>query len=122
MVNLLDDYHNIHVRKVPVDLQKNKVAHMASSMLDIHTTIPAVTRTTTSPHRPMFITLNGNQVSCLGGIDSDRVNIFINEALRQMCNHFVDQIPNEMKMIDPSNLQTFAQSFRYIKILFLLKK
>jgi len=37
MINLLDDYHNIHNRHVPTDLQKTKIAHMASSMLDIHT-------------------------------------------------------------------------------------
>ena len=45
MIIFLDDYHNIHTKKVPTDLQKTKVAHMASSMVDVHPQIPAIKRT-----------------------------------------------------------------------------
>ena len=48
-INFLDDYHNIRTRKVPTDLQKTEVAHMASSIVDIHPHIPAIKKTNVSP-------------------------------------------------------------------------
>lgn len=36
MIMMLDDYHNIHVKKVPQKLQTSTAVHMASSILDIH--------------------------------------------------------------------------------------
>ena len=42
MVLLLDDFHNIHTVKMPVNLKLSKAIHMASVLFDIHLEIPVV--------------------------------------------------------------------------------
>ncbi|XP_078374568.1 uncharacterized protein LOC144658110 [Oculina patagonica] len=112
MINFLDDYHNIHTRHVPTDLQKNSVAHMASSMLDIHPHIPAVKRTTVSPHRKVKVSIKGEDKICLGGVDSSAVLLYINRGLKDMRNHFIDQLPAQMKNLNPGNFHNLVQNFR----------
>ena len=97
MINLVDDYHNILSKHVPTDLQKTKIAHMASSMLDIHPHIPAIKRTTVMPHRQVKINIRGENKTCLGGSNSCTVLLHINRGLKDMRNHFIDQLPAQMK-------------------------
>ena len=73
MINFLKHYHDIHTRKVPTDLQKTKVAHMASSMVDIHPHIPAIKKTNVSPHREVKVKIKEEEKMCLGGEDSPTV-------------------------------------------------
>ena len=82
MINLLDDYHNIHSKHVPTDLQKTKIAHMASSMLDIHPHIPVIKRTIVSPQRQVKVNIRGENKMCFGGADSSAVLLHINRGLR----------------------------------------
>jgi len=103
MINFLDDYHNIHTKKVPTDLQKTKIAHMASSMLDVHPSIPAIKRTNDSPHRQVTVTIRGEEKMCLGGADSVAVMANIERGLKDMKNHFLDQLPTQMKNLNPGN-------------------
>ena len=112
MINLLDDYHNIHSKHVPTDLQKTKIAHMASSMLDIHPHIPAIKRTTVSPHRQVKVNIRGENKMCLGGADSCAVLLHINRGLKDMRNHFIDQLPAQMKNLNPGNFHNLVQNFR----------
>lgn len=44
MIFMLDDYHNIHAKKVPQKLGTLTAVHMASSLLDIHMSVPAVSK------------------------------------------------------------------------------
>ena len=71
MVNFLDNYHNIHTSHVPTDLKTMKVAHMASSMVDIHSSIPAIKKNHVNPHRQITITIREEEKCCLGGADVD---------------------------------------------------
>ena len=112
MVNFLDDYHNIHTKKVPTDLKKTQVAHMASSMVDMHAHIPAIKRTHVSPHRQVTITIRGEDKICLGGADSVAVIQYINRGLQDMKNHFIDQLPAEIKNLNPGNFQKLVQNLR----------
>jgi len=112
MINLLDDYHNIHSKHVPTDLQKTKIAHMASSMLDIHPHIPAIKRTIVSPHRQVKVNIRGENKMCLGGADSSAVLLHINRGLKDMRNHFIDQLPAQMKNLNPGNFHNLVQNFR----------
>ena len=66
MVNFLDDYQNIHTKHVPVDLKKMKVAHMASSMVDIHSSISAIKKNHVNSHRQITVTIRGEEKCCLG--------------------------------------------------------
>jgi len=112
MINLLDDYHNIHSKHVPTDLQKTKIAHMASSMLDIHPHIPAIKRSIVSPHRQVKVNIRGENKMCLGGADSSAVLLHINRGLKDMRNHFIDQLPAQMKNLNPGNFHNLVQNFR----------
>ena len=38
---MFDDYHNIHVKKIPQQLKTSTAIYMVSSILDIHVGIPA---------------------------------------------------------------------------------
>ena len=117
MINFLDDYHNIHTRKVPTDLQKTKVAHMASSMVDIHAHIPAIKKTNVSPHREVKVKIKGEEKMCLGGADSSTVISQITKGLKEMRNHFIDQLPVEMRNLNPGNFQILVQNFRYVLLM-----
>ena len=117
MINFLDDYHNIHTRKVPTDLQKTKVAHTASSMVDIHPHIPAIKKINVSPHREVKVKIKGEEKMCLGGADSSTVISQINKGLKEMRNHFIDQLPAEMRNLNPGNFQNLVQNFRYVLLL-----
>ena len=69
---LIDDYHNVHAKKVPTKLITSTATHMASCSLDIHPTIPAVPhpQQLTPLHRPVKITIKGAEVTCYGGIEN----------------------------------------------------
>ena len=112
MINFLDDYHNIHTKKVLTDLQKTKIAHMASSMVDVHPSIPAIKRTNVSPHRQVIVTIRGEEKMCSGGADSTAVMANIERGLKDMKNHFLDQLPTQMKNLNPGNFNKLVQNFR----------
>lgn len=56
---MIDDYHNVHAKKVPTKLITSTAVHMASCLLDIHPTIPAVPHPQQTVHRPVKITIKG---------------------------------------------------------------
>ena len=63
---LIDDYHNVHAKKVPTKLITSTATHMAPCLLDIHPTIPAVPHPQQTPlHRPVKITIKGAEVTML---------------------------------------------------------
>ena len=118
MINFLDDYHNLHTRKVPTDLQKTKVAHMASAMVDIHPHIPAIKKlTNVSSHRKVKVKIKGEGKMCLGGADSSTAISQINKGLKEMRNHFIDQLPVEIRNLNPGNFQNLVQNYRYVLLM-----
>ena len=121
MVNFLDDYHNIHTKHVPTDLKKKMVAHMASSMVDIHPRIPAIKKNYVSPHRQVTVTIRGENKCCLGGADVDAVVKHITKGLQDMKNHFIDQLPVEMKNLNPGNFHKLVKNLRYTRTRLLSK-
>ena len=61
---LIDDYRNVHAKKVPTKLITSTATQMDSCLLDIHPTIPAVPYPQQTPlHRPVRITIKGTQVT-----------------------------------------------------------
>lgn len=55
---LIDDYHNVHAKKVPTKLITSTATQMDSCLLDIHPTIPAPPHPQQTPlHRPVRITI-----------------------------------------------------------------
>jgi len=112
MINFLDDYNNIHTEKVPTDSQKTNIAHMASSMVDVHPSIPAIKRTNVSPHRQVTVTIRGEEKMCLEGAGSASGMAYIKRGLKDMKNHFLDKLPTQMKNLNPGNFYKLVQNFR----------
>ena len=118
MVNFLDDYHyNIHTKHVPTDLKKMKVAHMASSMVDIHSSIPAIKKNHVNPHCQIPVTIRGEENCCLGGTDVDAAFKYITKGLQDMKNHFIDQLPIEIKNLNTGNFHKLVTNLRYARLL-----
>lgn len=70
MILMIDDYHNIHAKKVPTQPITSSAVHMASCLVDIHPTIMAVARPLHTPiHRVVRITIRGEEIDCYGGRD-----------------------------------------------------
>lgn len=110
---MLDDYHNIHVKKVPRKLKPSTAVHMASSLLDIHLSIPAVKKTAQVPlHRPVPVTIEGQVRVCYGGIASEVVKSIMADALRSMQTTYIYQIHPKMAQIDPTKLIQSMQEMR----------
>ena len=113
MIMMLDDYHNIHAKKVPQKLKTSTAVHMASSILDIHVGIPAILQPTSIPlHRPVPVTIQGHVKVCHGGIASDVVKNILKDALVSMEITYIKQIHPKMMQIDPAKL---VQSMREIR-------
>ena len=101
----------IHTTHVHTDLKKTKIAHMASSMVDIHPSIRAIKKNNASPHRQVTVTIRGEEKFCLGGGDVDVK--YITKGLQDMKNHFIDQLPAEMKNLNPGNFHKLVKNLRY---------
>lgn len=113
MIMMLDDYHNIHVKKVPQKLQTSTAVHMASSILDIHVGIPSVVRPVNIPlHRPVPVVIQGSTRVCHGGIAPDVVKNIMQDALISMEKTYMQQIHPKMQKIDPAKL---IQSMREMR-------
>lgn len=114
MVLMVDDFHNIHSYHTPARLVRTNVVHMASCIADVHPTVSAVTRPSSSLHRQVVINVNGQQKTCLGGIHVPSVLETLTNALRNMQNQFLDQLPQNMQNIDPGRLQAALRELRLV--------
>lgn len=113
---MLDDFHNIHGVKVPTNLATSKVYHMASSVIDIHPTVPAIQSDgITSLHRPVTISKRGNQISCPGGIGLESIKQLMCNATKQLRRHFLDSLPTFLQELKADKLQ---QSLRELRSIF----
>ena len=122
MVLMVDDFHNIHTRHTPATLVATSVVHMASCLADVHPSICAVPRTTsTSLHREVLLDIDGRQTICLGGIDKNAINEALTKAMVNMQHQFLDQLPSQMKNLDPGKLQTALRELR-LATMYSIKK
>ena len=116
MVLMVDDLHNIHSFHTPTRLVRTNVVHMASCVADVHPTVSAVPRPSSSLHRQVVINVNGKQKTCLGGINVPSVLETLTNALINMQNQFLDQLPQNMQSIDPGRLQAALRELRLVSI------
>ena len=115
IILMIDDYHNVHAKKVPTKLITSTAVHMASCLLDIHPTIPAVPRPQQTPvHRPVKITLKGQEVFCYGGIENNVIVHKMHQALVNMRKPFMNQLPIAMLHLSPNQLQESLRQLRQV--------
>ena len=110
---LIDDYHNVHAKKVPTKLITSTATHMASCLLDIHPTIPAVPHAQQTPlHRSVKITIKGAEVTCYGGIENTVIQQKMHQALVNMKKLFMNQLPIPMLHLSLKQLQEALRQLR----------
>ena len=98
---MIDDYHNIHAKKVPAQLVTSHAIHMASCLVDIQQ-IPAVLQPpNVSIHRPVRVNVKGKELTCYGGIDEQVIGNKMQQALVNMGKAFTTQLPPAMLKLDP---------------------
>ena len=115
MVLMVDDFHNIHSLHTPATLVRTNIVHMASCLADIHPTIRAVPRPASSTiHNTVLVTLNGQQKICHGGINIISVQKSVQHALVHMKDQFLEQLPPNLKSMDPGRLQAASRELRLI--------
>ncbi|XP_048575932.1 uncharacterized protein LOC5507411 isoform X1 [Nematostella vectensis] len=86
IVQLLDDFHNILTVRLPTNLKLSLATHMASGLLDIHPSIPAVPIPTRDTRHSRVIVKIGNENKiCRGGIVLDYIKeLFQRPVLSKM--------------------------------------
>lgn len=68
---------------------RTNVVHMASCLADVHPTVSVVPRTAVSIHRKVVTNVNGQQKTCLGGINVTSVQEMLTNALVNMQRQFL---------------------------------
>jgi len=87
---------------------------MASCIADVHPTVSAVPRPSSSLHKQVLINVNGQQKTCLGGIHVPSVLEMLTHALTNMKNQFLDQLPQNLQSIDPGKQQPALRELRLV--------
>ena len=113
---MLDDFHNIHSLHTPAQLVRTNVIHMASCLADVHPSVHAVPRRALPLHSQVAISVNGEQRTCVGGINVTSVLQTLANSLTDMNKQFWDQLPTYMQNIDPGRLQAALQELRYMQV------
>ena len=113
MILMLDDYHNVHAKKVPQNLTTSTAVHMASSLLNIHLSTPAVAKTSQAPlHRPAPVFIEGQVKVCHGRIASEVFKNIMADALRSMQTTYLHEIHPKLAQINPEKLIQSMQQMR----------
>ena len=104
---LIDDYRNVHAKKVPTKLITSTATQMDSCLLDIYPTIPAVPHPQQTPfHRPVRITIwiKGTEVTCYGALENRVIQQKMHQALVNMKKN-LNQLPIPILQLSPKQLQ-----------------
>ena len=110
---MLDDFHNVHGYRVPTKLATSKASHMASCVIDIQLTVPAVPPDMTRPlHRPATILKGGNLLACPGGIGEEATLQLMSKAVAELNYHFFESLPAQLQELDAKHLQQSLKELR----------
>ena len=91
---MIDDYHNVHAKKVPAQLVTSRSIHMATCLVDIQQ-IPAVLQPpNVSIHRPVRVNVKGTELTGYGGIDEQVIRKKMQQALVNMGKTFMNTAPS----------------------------
>ena len=113
IIHLLDDFHVINVLGQPTN-KTSTALHMASSLLDIQPTVVAVSRpkNTTRIHNTTYVTKNGQDVLCRGGIVKTFVLSEMTDLLTTYYQTYLQTLPAQFHHIKPERVQQQLQELR----------
>lgn len=122
MVYLLDDFHVIQTVKVPgPNLKLSLAKHMASNMLDIQNTVPAIPLPIEKKqHRIVTVNVNGEDRNCRGAIDPDFIFQLVRDNQKQWESTFLGGLPEDLRKIKPNDIQAQLKEFRCSYMIMLL--
>jgi hypothetical protein len=118
MVLLLDDFHNINTIRLPTQLMLSVAVHMASSLVDIHNTIPALfaPEKKETIHSSATIKLKDKgEVSekiCRGGIVMEPVKQLIFSQMKEHPKSYIEIIPEKLQNMKADNINKQIKEFR----------
>lgn len=112
----MDDFHNINAIKTPTKRILTNAVHMATLLLDIQSSVPAVPHPVepANIHRCVMVSQGGGAPKvCRGGISSD---VVVNE-MREFWPHysecfFLESLPLPYKEIDLCRMQQSMKELR----------
>ncbi|XP_048583972.1 uncharacterized protein LOC125563143 [Nematostella vectensis] len=108
IVQLLDDFHNILTVRLPTNLKLSLATHMASGLLDIHPSIPAVPIPTRDTRHSRVIVKIGNENKICRGIVLDYIKeLFQRPVLSKM------YLETNHQCISPKYIQQQLKELRY---------
>ena len=119
MVLLLDDFHNINTIRLPNQLTLSVAVHMASSLVDIHSSIPAlhVPAKREMIHSLATIEVEDNgQVSgekvCRGGIVVELVKQVLFSQMKECAKSYIEMLPEKRKNMKQNNVIEQIKEFK----------
>ena len=110
---MLDDFHNIQTIQLPTQSKLSVATHMASCLLDIHQTVPAVS-TSGQMHSNVNITLRDGSHTVRGGIVLAHIEELMTQGVKSMSKTFMETLPTGCTELSPENLQKHIKEFRLV--------
>lgn len=120
MIYLLDDFHNIQTIRLPgANMKLSLATHMASNLLDIQLTVPAILLPPDKSkiHRIVTISSKGENKTCRGGIDISYISQLVQEHMGTLKSTFLASMREEQRTMEPKNIQAQLKEFRYCQCL-----
>jgi len=116
MIYLLDDFHNIQTVRLPGATMKLSLAtHMASNLLDIHQSVPAILLPSNKSkiHRIVTVNCKGQNKQCRGGIDTNYLSQLLKDCSGPFKSTFLASLSDHFRSLKPRDIQAQLKEFRY---------
>ena len=108
---LIDDFHNIHTIRQPDTTTTSQAVHMASCLLDIQKSIPAIKipGSNVSLHR---VVIGSGEDMCRGGICTQTVNNVMEEFMLEYHQTYLASLPDKFTEFDAKAAKACLQELR----------
>ena len=109
---MIDDYHNVHAKNVPVQLVTSRAIHYGI-MFGRYSAGPS--SVAASKYVNSQVKVKGEVLVCYGGIDEEVISSKMQQALVNMRRTFMTQLPPVMLKLDPKKLKESLRQLRQLR-------
>ena len=116
MIYLLDDFHNIQTVRLPgANMKLSLATHMASNLLDIHQSVPAILLPSDKSkiHRIVTVNCKGQNKQCRGGIDTNYLSQLLKDCSGPLKSTFLASLSDHFRSLKPRDILAQLKEFRY---------
>ena len=104
---ITDDFHSVHTIQRPTSAETSVAIHMATSICDIHQSIPAISRSENSIH------YQASSNDCTGAINTGMlIDHFSTFMSRHSCSSFLSSLPSTYCSLNVTNFHTTLLALR----------